>query len=102
MKAGAGPGLDERAAIRQLPPPLAAILERATAVQIDERFADAREMAAELEPWTHAGLTMTGALVTELFGQELREEAQRLGSFAAQSGFHPLTAVSAAPPRAPS
>jgi hypothetical protein len=102
MKAGAGPGLEERAAIRQLPRPFAEVVQRATAVRIDERFQGAQDMAAALEPWARSGVTVTGALVSELFSDELRDEAQRLGSFIAGSGAHPVPALSAARPRGPS
>jgi hypothetical protein len=102
MKAGAGPGIEERAAIRQLPRPFAEVIARATAIRIDERFRSAQEMAAALEPWARAGVTVTGTLVSELFSEELREEAQRLATFIAGTGVHPVPTVSAARPRGPS
>jgi serine/threonine protein kinase len=82
MKAGVGPGPDERAAIEQLPGPFNAVVQRATAARLEDRYASAREMAAELEPWARHGAGLTGALVTELYGSELKEEAHRLANFA--------------------
>jgi Protein kinase domain len=84
MKAGLGPGPEERAAIEQLPQPFGALVQRATASRIEERYGSAREMAADLEPWARHGTTLTGALVTELYGPELKEEAHRLASFATE------------------
>jgi hypothetical protein len=94
MKAGAGPGIEERASIRQLPRPFAAVVERATAQRLEERYGSAREMALDLEAWARAGVTLTGALVTELFGDELREEAHRLSTFVPETGFHPVAGAS--------
>ena len=94
MKAGAGPGIEERASIRQLPRPFAAVVERATAQRIEERYGSAREMALDLEAWARAGVTLTGALVTELFGDELKDEAHRLAAFAPETAFHPIADAS--------
>ncbi len=82
MKAGVGPGPDERAAIEQLPGPFNAVVQHATAARLEDRYASAREMAAELEPWARHGAGLTGALVTELYGSELKDEARRLANFA--------------------
>jgi hypothetical protein len=82
MKAGGGPGPNERSAIGQLPPPLAAVIARATAPQLEERYRNAREMAADLERLARHGAELTGALVTELYGPELNAEARRLANFA--------------------
>jgi serine/threonine-protein kinase len=94
MKAGAGPGIEERASIRQLPRPFAAVVERATAQRLEERYGSAREMALDLEAWARAGVTLTGTLVTELFGDDLREEAHRLATFAPENALHPVAGVS--------
>jgi len=85
MKAGAGPGIEDRAAIRELPRPFSTIVERATAVRIEDRYQTAREMAVELEPWARNGAAQTAALVIELFGEELRDEAHRLATFVPDS-----------------
>ena len=82
MKAGVGPGPEERAAIEQLPRPFGAMVQRATAPRLEDRYGSAREMAADLEPWARHGATPTGALVTDLYGPELKEEAHRLANFA--------------------
>src|SRR5262245_46390766 len=46
MKAGAGPGIEDRAAIAALPRPLASVIDRATATRIEDRYQNARAMAA--------------------------------------------------------
>jgi hypothetical protein len=94
MKAGAGPGIEERASIRQLPRPFAAVVERATAQRLEERYGSAREMALDLEAWARAGVTLTATLVTELFGDDLRDEAHRLATFAPENALHPVAGVS--------
>jgi len=81
MKAGVGPGPEERTAIEQLPRPFGAVVQRATAPRLEDRYGSAREMAADLEPWARHGAAVTGALVTELYGPELRDEAHRLATF---------------------
>jgi hypothetical protein len=81
MKAGAGPGIEERAAIRQLPRPFAAVIDRATALRIEDRYATARQMADDLEPFARGGTTLAAALVSELFGLELKDEQRRLATF---------------------
>jgi hypothetical protein len=81
MKAGVGPGPEERAAIEQLPQPFGAVVQRATATRMEDRYGTAGEMAADLEPWTRHGAGLSGALVTELYGPELKEEAHRLATF---------------------
>jgi hypothetical protein len=82
MKAGAGPGVEDRSAIRDLPPPLAAVIERATATRIEDRYPNARAMAADLEAAARNGAAATAALVVELFGADLKEESHRMATFA--------------------
>jgi hypothetical protein len=81
MKAGAGPGVEERAAIHALPAPLAAVLDRATADKIEDRYPNANAMATALEPLARGGATATAGLVVELFGSELKQESHRMASF---------------------
>jgi Protein kinase domain len=81
MKAASGPGPEERAAIDQLPRPFGAVVQRATAPRLEDRYRTAREMAADLEPWARHGAAVSGALVTELYGPELKDEAHRLATF---------------------
>jgi eukaryotic-like serine/threonine-protein kinase len=81
MKAGNGPGPEERAALRALPPGLAAVIDRATADKIEDRYPDAHAMAAALEPLARGGATVTAALVVELYGAELKQESHRMASF---------------------
>jgi hypothetical protein len=81
MKAGAGPGVEDRSAIRELPGPLAAVVDRATATRLEDRYPNARAMAADLEPAARHGAAATAALVVELFGPELKEESHRMATF---------------------
>ena len=84
MKAGAGPGVEDRSAIRDLPHPLAAVIDRATATRIEDRYPNARAMAAALEGAARSGAAATAALVVQLFGAELKEEAHRMATFSQQ------------------
>ena len=95
MKAGAGPGIEERVAIRQLPRPFADVIERATALRPEDRYANARDMAADLEPWARGGTTLTAALVGELFGAELKDEHHRLTTHPRTSTVPPAATTSA-------
>jgi Protein kinase domain len=81
MQAGSGPSGDGRTAIQRLPEPIASVVQRATDPDLDRRYANAREMAADLEAAARNGPALTGALVAELFGRELKEEANRLATF---------------------
>ena len=71
MKAGAGPDVGDRSAIRELPNPLAAVIDRATATRIEDRYPNARAMSADLQAAARSGAAPTAALVVELFGAEL-------------------------------
>ena len=93
MQAGAGPSGDTRAAIQRLPEPLGSVVQRATDTDLDRRYPNAREMAAALEPAARLGAPLAGALVAELFGRELKEEAHRLASFPLEAP--PATAAAA-------
>jgi hypothetical protein len=81
MKAGNGPGVEDRSAIRDLPPPLAAVIDRATATRLEDRYPSARAMAADLEAFGRNGAGAAAALVIELFGRELKEESHRMATF---------------------
>jgi hypothetical protein len=97
MKAGAGPSAEDRAAIRALPQPLAAVIDRATATRIEDRFPNARAMAAALEPAARGGAAAAAALVVELFGAELQEESHRMATFIPpQDSAQALVGVSSA------
>ena len=85
MKAGNGPGPEERAAIQALTPGLAAVIDRATAEQIEDRYPDAHAMAAALEPLARGAATATAALVVELYGAELEQESHRMARFTPHS-----------------
>ena len=96
MKAGAGPGVEDRSAIRELPDPLAAIVDRATATRIEDRYPNARAMAAALEGAACGGSAATAALVVQLFGAELKEEAQRMATFSQQDSAASVAGASSA------
>jgi hypothetical protein len=81
MQAGAGPSADGRTAIQRLPEPIASVVQRATDPDLSRRYANAREMAADLQAAARNGGGLTGALVAELFGRELKEEANRMATF---------------------
>jgi len=89
MKAGAGPGVEDRIAIRELPHPLAAVIDRATATRIEDRYPNARAMALDLEMAARNGAAATAALVVELFGTELRQESHRMATFQPQEAAAP-------------
>jgi hypothetical protein len=78
LKAGTGPGPEEWAAVGRVPARLAAVLRRALAPRLEQRYQSAREMAADLERLIGDGAQRTHALMGRLFGQELTSEARRL------------------------
>jgi hypothetical protein len=78
LKAGAGPGLEELAALSRLPKPFAALLRRAFAPNVENRFQSAREMAIQIESLVGDGGHQTAAVMMRLFGEELNAEARRL------------------------
>ena len=94
MQAGSGPSADGRTAIERLPEPIASVVKRATDPDLDRRYANAREMAADLEPAARQGAALTGALVGELFGRELKEEAHRLATFPMMGSSAPVANAS--------
>ena len=89
MKAGAGPGVEDRVAIRELPHPLAAVVDRATATRIEDRYPNARAMAADLEAAARNGAAATATLVVELCGTDLRQESHRMATFTPQDAAAP-------------
>jgi Protein kinase domain len=94
MQAGAGPSSDGRTLIEQLPDPIAAVVKRATDPDLARRYANAREMAADLEAAARYGAAATATLVSELCGRELKEEAHRLATFPMQGPSPPLAGAS--------
>jgi serine/threonine-protein kinase len=78
--AAAGPGDAQRARIAALPPPLPALLTRALAVDPDDRFQSSAEFSAAIAPHLEAGgPAELASRITQLFGDELRAEQERLG-----------------------
>jgi serine/threonine-protein kinase len=94
MLAGSGPSSDGRTAIQRLPEPIAAVVQRATDANLDSRYASAREMAADLEAAARQGGGPASALVAELFGPELKDEAHRIASFPMDGSSSPAINVS--------
>ena len=94
MQAGAGPSSDGRTAIQRLPDPISAVVQRATDPDLDRRYANAREMAADLAEAARRGGAAAGALVAELFGNELKDEAHRLATFPLDGSSSPAISVS--------
>jgi serine/threonine protein kinase len=94
MQAGAGPSSDGRTAIQKLPAPISAVVRRATDHDLDRRYANAREMAADLADAARGGGAAAGALVAELFGHELKQEAHRLATFPLDGSSVPVVSVS--------
>ena len=70
------------------------MVQRATDPELDRRYANAREMAADLEAAARQGAALAGALVAELFGRELKEEAHRLANFPLGGSPSPLASAS--------
>jgi hypothetical protein len=94
MQAGAGPSSDGRTAIQRLPDPISAVVQRATDPDLNRRYANAREMAADLAEAARKGGATAGALVGELFGHELKDEAHRLATFPLDGSSSPAISVS--------
>jgi hypothetical protein len=94
MQAGSGPSADGRTAIQRLPDPIARVVQRATDPDLGRRYANAREMAADLDAAARNGAALTGALVAELFGRELKEEAHRLAAFPMDGSAPPIASTS--------
>jgi hypothetical protein len=94
MKAGAGPGVEDRSAIRELPNPLAAVVDKATATRLEDRYQNARAMSADLEAAARNGAAATAALVVELFGADLKDEAHRMATFAPHHSTRPVIRLS--------
>ena len=65
---------DHLARIRLLPSPLAAILERALAIDPNQRYATARDFADVLAPFVVGGKAELATLVGALFGEDLRRQ----------------------------
>jgi serine/threonine-protein kinase len=78
LKAAAGPGPEEWAAVARLPARLSMILRRAWAPRMENRYQTAREMAASLENLIGDGAQQTQTLLEQLFGKELIAEERRL------------------------
>jgi serine/threonine-protein kinase len=78
QRVGAGPGPREWEAVGRVPARFSAVLRRALAPTVEQRYQSAREMAADLEMLIGDGAQRSHALVGHLFGEELTAEARRL------------------------
>jgi hypothetical protein len=72
-QAANGPTAEARADIAAMRGPAAALLDRALAVDPDDRFPDAAAFAAAVEPYAAGGKSRLQAVMRELFGDELRD-----------------------------
>jgi serine/threonine-protein kinase len=73
-RAASGLTEEDRDLLRHLPPPVAAILDRALAFDPDHRFQSATEFADALAPHAGGGKASTAKLMQQLFGEELRRQ----------------------------
>ena len=80
VKAATGPGSEELRKIAALPPPFPEVLGRALAARRDDRYPSAAAFAKSLLPHAVGEAGQTGALVLELFGEELTQEQQQLST----------------------
>ena len=87
LKAGTGPGPEERVALERLPAAFVALFKKAWAPRIEDRFQSAREMAAHVEPLVGNGGEQLHALLMRLFGDDLKKEERRLASAAGLSSL---------------
>jgi len=94
MKAGNGPGAEDRGAIHELPHPLAAVIDRATAPRIEDRYQSALAMAADLQMAGRSAAGATAALVIELFGPELKDQSHRMATFTPQDSAQSVVGLS--------
>jgi hypothetical protein len=75
FKAAVGPTQEHRRRLRALPNPAGQILEKALALDAQDRFQSAAEFAEALAPHIGNGRTLTTDLMPRLFGKELRHQA---------------------------
>jgi eukaryotic-like serine/threonine-protein kinase len=73
-QAAAGPTADHLRRVRELPPFIAGVLQRALSIDPYGRFQCAREFAAALEPAVAGMKNSLATLMTALFGDELRRQ----------------------------
>jgi serine/threonine-protein kinase len=97
VKAASGPGPDELAKIAALPAPFDQVLGRALSPRREDRFADAAEFSQALRAQAPATGADIGALVMELFGEELSQEQQPLS--ASSVSLKSLSALTPTPGR---
>ena len=80
VKAATGPSPEDIARINLLPPPAAAILTRALAVDPAARFQSAHEFAAAVAPYMGGGAAELAGLMHRLFTADLRKEEERFAT----------------------
>jgi hypothetical protein len=92
---GLGPG--ELAKLEALPPQLGGLLKVALATDADDRFRSAEEMRALIAPHVSDGAQLLAEAVERLFGDELRREAEKLGTLVGTSAPTPVADERLAP-----
>jgi hypothetical protein len=80
VKAASGPGPEELQKLAALPAPFDAILTKALSPRREDRYPHAVAFAAALAPIATSAAGAIGALVQELFGEELSLEQQQLST----------------------
>ncbi len=80
VKAASGPGPEELRKIAALPAPLNQVLGRALSPRREDRYPHALSFAEALLPLAAPAEGNIGALVVELFGEELNQEQQQLSA----------------------
>jgi hypothetical protein len=100
VRAASGPSPAEMAKLARLPAPFASVLPRALSPRPEGRFGNAMAFAEALGPAPADAATRLGALVSELFGDELADEQQQLAAGASNrtnAGQNPGGKVVAGP-----
>ena len=83
VKAASGPSPEEARKIAALPAPFAEVVARALAARKEDRYPNAVAFAKSLLPHVAGEGGQTGALMQELFGEELNIEQQQLATTSA-------------------
>jgi len=103
MNAASGPGLRELAKLDRLPEPYSHILRKALAPNPEHRYQSATAFLEALAPLAGDVRPRLGAMVTQLFGEELEEERHQLSGTAtgAKPGLPGTREFEPLPPRGP-
>jgi hypothetical protein len=99
VKAASGPGPEELQKLAALPAPFDTVLAKGLAPRREDRYAHAVAFASALVPAATPSAGAIGALVVELFGEELNQEQQQLS--ATSTSLKVVASLSSAVPIAP-